>query len=196
MTESEWLGCTEPTPMLEFLQGAGVIPDTWEVDHRRKWLLFCASHKKWLLARASFHRVHFDDDEETNQFIEQTERLVDGQGNYQQWWILARRTGSGMPVLVNRDAGNAILLRDIFGNPFRTISLTPDWRTPTVTSLATAAYDERILPSGELDPARLAVLSDALEAAGCDDSDILGHLRGPGPHVRGCWVIDLLLEKA
>ena len=61
--------------------------------------------------------------------------------------------------------------------------------------LAEAAYDRRHLPSGELDPARLAVLADALEEAGCTDPDLLDHLRGPGPHYRGCWVIDLLLGK-
>jgi hypothetical protein len=58
--------------------------------------------------------------------------------------------------------------------------------------LAQVAYDERNLPSWELDPARLA---DALEEAGCADADILSHLRGPGPHVRGCWAVDLLLGK-
>jgi hypothetical protein len=42
---------------------------------------------------------------------------------------------------------------------------------------------------------RLPVLADALEEAGCTDADILSHLRGPGPHVRGCWVVDLLLGK-
>jgi hypothetical protein len=25
---------------------------------------------------------------------------------------------------------------------------------------------------------------------------MLGHLRGPGPHVRGCWVVDLCLGKS
>ena len=64
-----------------------------------------------------------------------------------------------------------------------------------IGKLAEAAYTARSLPQGELDPARLAVLADALEDAGCTDADILGHLRGPGPHVRGCWVIDLLLGK-
>jgi hypothetical protein len=41
----------------------------------------------------------------------------------------------------------------------------------------------------------LPVLADALEEAGCDQPDLLGHLRGPGPHVRGCWAVDLLLGK-
>jgi hypothetical protein len=87
------------------------------------------------------------------------------------------------------------MLRCIFGNPFRPVCIDPNWLTPTVINLATVAYEERALPSGELDPTRLAVLADALEEAGCQDADILGHLRSPGPHVRGCWVVDLLLGK-
>jgi hypothetical protein len=87
------------------------------------------------------------------------------------------------------------LARDVFGNPFRPVSIDPAWLTPTVTSLATAAYDERILPSGELDQARLAVLGDALEDAGCQDAEILGHCRHVDVHVRGCWVVDLLIGK-
>ena len=61
--------------------------------------------------------------------------------------------------------------------------------------LAQAAYDERTLPAGTLDPDRLAVLADALEDAGCSDAAILEHLRGPGPHVRGFWPLDLVLGK-
>jgi len=87
------------------------------------------------------------------------------------------------------------LVRCLFGNPLMPVSLDPASRTPAVVSLAQAAYDERILPAGTLDPARLAVLADALEDAGCSDADLLSHLRGSGPHVRGCWVVDLLLEK-
>src|SRR5262249_19138340 len=82
----------------------------------------------------------------------------------------------------------AAIVKEVFGNPFRPIALKPAWRTPTVTALATGTYNERVLPAGTLDPDRLAVLADALEDAGCDNEDILSHLRGPGPHVRGCWV--------
>jgi hypothetical protein len=92
-------------------------------------------------------------------------------------------------------AVQAHLLRDIFGNPFHLVSLDPAWRTPVVLALAQAAYDNRILPAGTLDPDRLAVLSDALEEAGCGDADILAHLRRPGQHVRGCWVVDAILGK-
>jgi hypothetical protein len=51
------------------------------------------------------------------------------------------------------------------------------------------------MAEGTLDPARLTVLADALEDAGCTDADLLGHLRSPGPHVRGCWAVDLVLGK-
>jgi hypothetical protein len=87
------------------------------------------------------------------------------------------------------------LVHDLFGDPSHPVTLDPAWRTPDVLSLARAAYDNRSLPAGILGPARLAVLADALEHAGCDSAEILGHLRGPGPHVRGCWALDLLLAK-
>jgi hypothetical protein len=87
------------------------------------------------------------------------------------------------------------LLREVFGNPFRPATLSTAWQTAEVVRLAQAAYDERELPAGTLDTTRLAVLADALEEAGCDQPDLLGHLRGPGPHVRGCWAVDLLQGK-
>ncbi len=90
-------------------------------------------------------------------------------------------------------AAQAQVLRCIIGNPFRPAALSPASRTPQVVGLARAAHDQRELPAGTLDPTRLAVLADALEDAGCDDAGLLGHLRGPGQHVRGCWVLDLLL---
>jgi hypothetical protein len=86
----------------------------------------------------------------------------------------------------------AELLRDIFGwLPFRLVPISPAWLAwdgGTVAKLAAAAYEERSFD-------RLAVLADALEEAGCADSELLGHLRGPGPHARGCWALDLLLGK-
>jgi hypothetical protein len=91
------------------------------------------------------------------------------------------------------------LLRDIFGNPFRPASLAPAvlaWNDAIVVRLAQAAYEERHLPKGTLDNTRLLILADALEEAGCTDADILGHLRGRGSHVRGCWVVDLCLGKS
>jgi hypothetical protein len=87
-------------------------------------------------------------------------------------------------------------LRDIVGNPFRPVTIDTSWQTPTALGLAQVAYDVRRLPSGELDPQRLSVLADALEDVGCANRQILDHLRGPGPHVRGCFALDFLLEKS
>jgi len=89
----------------------------------------------------------------------------------------------------------AFLLREIFGNPIRPVTINPVWLTQTVLALAQAAYDNRNLPAGTLDNARLAVLADALEDAGCTNQDILNHCRQPGEHVRGCWVLDAILGK-
>jgi hypothetical protein len=80
-------------------------------------------------------------------------------------------------------AAQAALLRDIIGDPFRPITVEPRWllwRDGAVGKMAQAAYEERSLPSGELDLARLAVLADALEEAGCSIKEILDHLRGAG----------------
>ena len=91
------------------------------------------------------------------------------------------------------------LILEIIGSPFRPVTLDPAilaGHDTTVVRLAQAAYDERHLPAGTLDNGRLAVLADALEEAGCTDQDILGHLRGSGPHVRGCWAVDLILGKS
>ena len=80
------------------------------------------------------------------------------------------------------------LLRDIFGNPFCLVIADPSWVTIPVQNIAAAIYHEQAFD-------RLPLLADALEEAGCDNADILAHCRGPGPHVRGCWVVDLLLGK-
>jgi hypothetical protein len=91
------------------------------------------------------------------------------------------------------------LLRDIVSSPFRTIApVTPvslGWQDATLLYVARAAYDDRRSVDGTLSRQRLAMLADALEDAGCTDAEVLGHLRGPGPHVRGCWAVDLVLGK-
>jgi hypothetical protein len=117
------------------------------------------------------------------------------------WYTLGGVWGDAQQVyqeVARREAegnGQATMVRDVLGNPFYPGSLAPGWLTPPVRKLAQAAYDNRLLPSGLLDNAGLAILADALEEAGCDNADILSHLRGPGEHVRGCWVVDLLLGK-
>jgi hypothetical protein len=91
-------------------------------------------------------------------------------------------------------AAQCDLLRDIFRSPFRGRVLAPGRLTHSVADLARAAYEQRIGPSGTLDPVRLAILADALEEAGCTEADLVKHLRSSGPHVRGCWALDLCLE--
>jgi hypothetical protein len=114
-------------------------------------------------------------------------------------------------------------IRDLVGPlPFRPVTLSPSvrkWNSGTVVRLAQATcqelpvlsnsdtrewfrrrqeqaiYPRRQLPSDYLDSQRLAVLADALLDAGCDEEELIGHLRCEGPHVQGCWVVDLLLGK-
>jgi hypothetical protein len=84
-------------------------------------------------------------------------------------------------------------VRCIFGSPFRPPvsfgSAVLAHNGGAAVKLATVIYEDRSLPSGELDSVRLAILADALEEAGVDDAAALQHLRGPGPHCRGCNVV-------
>jgi hypothetical protein len=82
----------------------------------------------------------------------------------------------------------AFLAHDIIGNPFRPVTFLPEWLTSTVVALAQQMYDSR-------DFSALPILADAMQDAGCENTQILEHCRGPGPHVRGCWVVDLCLNK-
>jgi hypothetical protein len=81
----------------------------------------------------------------------------------------------------------ASMLRCIF-SPFLSVAVSPSWLRRDVTVLATTIYNDRTFD-------QMPVLADDLEDAGCDNVEVLTHLRGPGPHVRGCWVVDLLLGK-
>jgi hypothetical protein len=80
------------------------------------------------------------------------------------------------------------LLRCIFGNPFRPVAVDPSWLTSDVVALAEGIYQDRAFD-------RMPILADALQDAGCEHEDVLNHCRQPGEHVRGCWVVDLLLGK-
>jgi hypothetical protein len=104
-------------------------------------------------------------------------------------WIVARSPATG--IRVAREPFPANLLREIIGNPFRLARIDPIWLTwndATVRGIAQAIYDERGFD-------RMPILADALTDAGCDCADILAHCRQPGEHVRGCWVVDLILSK-
>jgi hypothetical protein len=81
------------------------------------------------------------------------------------------------------------LVADVF-EPLlsRPVAFDANWSTSTAVTLAQQMYDSR-------DFSTMPILADALQDAGCDNADILDHCRGQGPHVRGCWVVDLVLGK-
>ncbi len=90
------------------------------------------------------------------------------------------------------ERAEAGLVRCIFGNPFRLTSLSPSWlawNDGRAAQLAADIYRDRTF-------GLMPMLADVLEDAGCEDVAILNHCREPGEHVRGCWVVDLLLGKS
>jgi len=97
----------------------------------------------------------------------------------------ARKIGEPTPADYTFQAD---IIRDIFGNPFHPVSVDPSCLPRDVTALALTIYDERAFD-------RMPELADALEREGCANVDVLEHCRGPGPHVRGCWVVDMLLRR-
>ncbi|HEV2969863.1 MAG TPA: hypothetical protein VGY55_07730 [Pirellulales bacterium] len=92
----------------------------------------------------------------------------------------------GRTVLAAERKTQAALLRDIFGSPFHPVTSARSWRTLEVVRLAQTIYDDRAF-------ARMPELGGALERADCRDRPMLAHCRQPGQHVRGCWVVDLVL---
>jgi hypothetical protein len=212
MTEAEWLECTDPQKMLEFLRD--------KVSDRRLRLTACAGFRKMM------HLLPFRD---LRNVISVEEQYADGAIGKQDAndarikahtamlqvpykppktmtarWLaetLVHMASSGWMIATNQAEVTAYdlqLIYDIFSNPFRSVIVDPRWLTwdgSTIPKLAQEIYDERKMPEGTLDNTRLAVLADALEEAGCTNADILDHCRKSSTHVRGCWVVDLLLGK-
>jgi hypothetical protein len=95
-------------------------------------------------------------------------------------------------VAVKVSAAQVDLVREVIGNPWRSPALAPGTSPhgfAAALAIARRAYEEG-------DFRALPIVADALEDAGCADTGLLDHLRGPGPHVRGCWALDLLLGKS
>ncbi len=92
-------------------------------------------------------------------------------------------------VDANRQYDPVAWVCDIFGNPFRPVSLNPKYLTPIVRQVAATVYEDRNF-------AQLPILADLLQEAGCDCEEVLKHLRAGGEHVRGCWALDLVLGKS
>jgi hypothetical protein len=193
MTEAEWLACDDARLTVEFIRD--------RLSDRKARLFACvaagmasprSSRNRRKLRSAISTAAEFADGADVSTEMERLWGL---------WAVTlpdARQSAvetSRESTISHRQAEMASALRCIFGNPFRPVAVDPAWQTPTVLTLASASYDERVMPSGTLDTTRLAVLADALEETGCDNEDVLNHLRQPGVHVRGCWVVDLLLGK-
>jgi len=207
MTESDWLVCTDPQKMLEFLRG--------KASDRKLRLFACAFGRA---VRESEHLLgpstvaiaeRYADGLASDQELEYERRkwarspeergpvapsAYDGAWEAVDWVIMGERLRVGDPDCYGPPADavlkrSVLLLHDIFGSfPFHPITLDPSWLTPKVVALAQVIYGNHAFD-------RLPRLADALEEAGCDDAECLAHLRGPGPHGKGCWALDLVLGK-
>jgi hypothetical protein len=157
------------------------------------------------LASASMFFLQTGADVAARQLEQNVARLPDPRTAYETAFRFQRHDGgnwswvadteveeaNGYAVLAafaTAQAKNCELIRDIFPNPFRPVAVDPEWLVPTVTTLARIIYDDRALD-------QMPDLADALEQAGCTNEEILAHCRQPGEHVRGCWVVDLILGK-
>jgi hypothetical protein len=208
MTEAEWLACADPNPMLQHLEGIDLLGE------RKLRLFACAC------VRSIWHLLTHEADRNA---VETAERYADGLAGRAElraavaaaalaaattcrdhagkaaceavrWTAaaLAGHDGKDADAFAHaQQQAQADLLRDLYGNPFRVPVVEPAWlawHDGTVGCLARAVYDgHRFI--------ELPVLADALEEAGCGDLAILGHCRRSGVHARGCWVLDLLLQR-
>ncbi len=185
MTESEWLSSTDVAAMLEWALHAPSPPAP---------LRFISERKLRLFACACCYGVSAELGRDAEQLVEWNKAPADFPASWARAW-------AGEQIAPKQEK-RAAILRDLVGNPFRPVVIAPvdrvilnekpSWHT--VLALVRAAYETKG-DDGILDTDRLAVLADALEDEGCNDADLLGHLRGKGPHYRGCWAVDLLLGQ-
>jgi hypothetical protein len=222
VTEQEWLACTDPTPMLKQLgydvsdrkqrlfchYCCQIVRDI--LDERCRASLDiageypdCPTCRPQLEAALRLMEDELQDDrfQTLSSPVRQAEIVVkwlchpDGVVNCEG---TAYATASAISQVQPRDLRQAVkrltslrqacVVRCIFGNPFRPVTSDPAWLTSDVLALAQGIYQDRAFD-------RLPILADALQDAGCDNDDILNHCRSNGPHVRGCWVVDLILGK-
>ena len=218
MTEAKWLACTETAPLLEFLGR--------EASQRKLLLFACACCRGvWSLlldprSREALETMESLADGEANlkearaayrlslrawrwasslgwPFLQAAHAVrsltaINSLNPPENVARYARGIADGESMEAALRIAQVALLHDIFGNPYRPVRIPAawlQWYEGTIPKLAKTIYDERAFD-------RLPILADALEEAGCTDADILNHCRQPGEHVRGCWVIDLLLGKS
>jgi len=217
MTEAYRLASTDPEPMLECIRGYAsdrklrLFACSW---CRRVWQHLDHADSRIAVEVMERHAEGFAGGEELARARYAAQEAMFGPGRTIAWkavWVATDSDAWDAAKDVSQwtewdwlgeDAADELLreqagvLRCVVGNPFRAVRIETDALTPTVMRLATSAYEWRALPLGSLDAELLAVLSDALEEGGSVDGSILEHLREPGRHVRGCWVVDLLLGKS
>ena len=216
MTEAEWLACTDAQPLLSFLVGTasarklrliacGCCRQIWDrlTDERSRRAvevaerfadglatsgdLLAASHAAYdaAMAAASTHGPNWAAaGAAADTSNPEIARRVLGDGGAVSFAAYKAKSG--------RRLRQCQVIWDIMGPlPFRPVAAEAAWLTwngGMVTKLARGIYEERAYD-------RLPVLADALEEAGCAEAELLGHLRSAGPHVRGCWALDLILGK-
>jgi hypothetical protein len=207
MTEAAWLTGSDPHLLLEFLRG--------RASERELRLFAVACSRRiwhWIddLGRAAVELAEqYADGHASANELRAARLACRSAGAHASWYAAAsdpfkaagnaaRSAQSGVvhrlaaasaeAELAAERAAQADLLREVFGNPFRPLSVEASWRTAEVLALARTIYDERASE-------RMPALADLLEEIGCDSREILTHCRTREPHVRGCWVLDLLLEK-
>jgi hypothetical protein len=227
MTEQEWLACTDPTPILEFLRGKAsgrklrlfactCCRRIWKflADEPRGWVEIAEQYADGMVKQQELNKA----EAVAKSAVGRSDGLAANTDAFSAAIAALDSMDSTSADVASTLAANAVahertrgqetiagwddawkdervvhtqLLRDIFGNPFRPPGTDPAWLTwsdCTVVKVAQAVYDEEVFD-------RLPILADALEEAGCTNADILSHCRSEGPHVRGCWVIDLILGK-
>jgi hypothetical protein len=105
-------------------------------------------------------------------------------------WVLSAPPDTHRPPYAVMVAWQTVLVREVFGNPFRPVAFDPAWRTSDAVARARSMYDSREFGT-------MPILADALQDAGCEDEQVLHHCRDTQQkHVRGCWVCDLVLGRA
>ena len=217
MTEADWLAASDPTPMLVFVRdkasdrklrlfGCGCSRQAWslQVSQATRAAVDAAeAFADGLLDAASLRAAReaaggAQDRMALNEIPFNGQAISAARAGPQVRWVevpagsraapdLSQRFGAANAVNLERNT-QAELFRCIFGNPFRPVTLDPSWLTTTVIALAEGIYQDRAFD-------RLPILADALQDSGCDNEDVLNHCRSDRPHVRGCWVIDLLTGR-
>lgn len=215
MTSAEWMACSDPPPMLEFLRGkvserklrlfstacflrlTALLPD----PRQRQGISVLEQLAEGVILQSECRNVTAEIRRAIPPRDEQVVSQIPTDDFHFVALMLYREfcSSSVASHAISATAGladgaeeqrhQAQLMRDIIGNPFRPVTTDPTWLTTDVVALATGIYEDRAFD-------RMPILADALQDAGCDNDDILNHCRNANQvHVRGCWVVDLVLGK-